>query len=381
MKERHIPILLLEGTPFERGRQHGAAFPTHIVSALTRLRHTWGDDEHRKARARATASWPLVDAYAPDAAAEIRGIAHGASCDATDLLLHIGFEFFPAESPSGCSGLAVSTPRGAVIGQNWDAPPDAAASLVLFIHADENGLEKVMIGSIGMLGWVGANRSGMCLLNNDLLLDTAEVGLPSQIVRRVALDQPDTASALSALSALPHMGGRAYLLGDRAGRIAAVEVSPSVGVRTLSQQATLFHTNHALSPDIIAVEDGARLAGVYPSSRQRLEVLRRTGADATSAAEVMRTLRNRESAPDAISKTPSRDEPTETAFSVIFDQSRREMHLCAGPPSSGGYAAIPLDDRLGDLTAWDGRRLRAQPSPEMQTETAPSDEREGGVPL
>ncbi len=47
--------------------------------------------------------------------------------------------------------------------QNWDAPPEFAKDLVLFLHFGAEGFEQAIVGSVGALGWVGCNRHGLAL--------------------------------------------------------------------------------------------------------------------------------------------------------------------------------------------------------------------------
>ena len=88
----------------------------------------------RAARDEAGATLPAIEKLAPEIAAEINGIASGAALDPVDVLLRSGFEFFGLPAASGCSAVAVATAHGALVAQNWDAPPSFAAELVLFLH-------------------------------------------------------------------------------------------------------------------------------------------------------------------------------------------------------------------------------------------------------
>jgi isopenicillin-N N-acyltransferase-like protein len=206
----------------------------------------------------------------------------------------------------------------------------------------EQGVERAFIASVGTLGWVGCNRHGLALLTNDLMLDAIPHGLPSQVVRRLVLDQPTVSAAVATLRSLPNMAGRCYLLGDATGAVAGVEISPSVGVREMATASPILHTNHARLLETAAIEDEARLQAIYPSSRHRLDALSRVSDGARTVTDVKRILRNRDGAPNAISKSLSEEEETETAFSIIFDCAAGRFHLCAGPPSAGAYAPFSL---------------------------------------
>ena len=342
MPSTAIPVILLQGSPLERGRQHGTVFADAIRAALERLRDATPAPSLEEARGRAARSWSILTERAPDVAAEVHGLAEGSGSGLLDVYLHIGFEFFPEPPPTGCSAIAVRGGAGAIVGQNWDAPKEAASELALFLHVGPDGFERALVASVGTLGWVGCNRHGLCLVNNDLMLDRAQDGLPSQVVRRIALAQPNVPAALRVLHDLPHMGGRCYLLGDAAGAIAGVEVSPSTGARPLPRADRIAHTNHATLPETQVVEDGRALQRTYPSSRWRLEGLNRFSAGSPTAAGVMRVLRDRDGAPNAISKSLSPDEATQTAFSIVFDCAAGNLHLCTGLPSSGPFTTFRL---------------------------------------
>jgi isopenicillin-N N-acyltransferase-like protein len=151
--------------------------------------------------------------------------------------------------------------------------------------------------------------------------------------------------AVAALRALPHMAGRSYLLGDATGAIAGLEVSAGRGVRVFRGPSPILHTNHALHPDIKDDEDERALMATYPSSRHRLDVLRRVASSASSVDHVVGALQNREGFPDSICKSPSDAEGTQTSFSIIVDCGRGILQVCPGSPAEHAYYPILLPAR------------------------------------
>lgn len=341
---KNLPVVVLSGTPAQRGRQHGRMFADRISLVIANMKQGHSPETYSRARQNANTSWELLKQRAPDVAEEISGIASGALCDHIDIYCNIGFEFFDTNPATGCSGLAVASGKGAVLGQNWDAPPEMHGALALFMHLGEEGLELAMVASIGTLGWVGMNRFGVGLLTNDVMLDSSTRGMPSQVVRRLLLATRNVPSAIEALKQLPVMGGRCYLLGDREGAITGLELSPSAGVCELPSASRIFHTNHALLATTQAVEVESQLQAVYPSSRARLRELKRSGNTANSVNDLMQALSDRTNAPDAVCKTVSEGEHTSTAFSIIIDCGERLLYLCAGPPSEGQYQRFHWPD-------------------------------------
>jgi isopenicillin-N N-acyltransferase-like protein len=333
-------IIVLEGPPYTRGEAHGRRLGEEIRAAVSALRETHGASAYAAAAGRAAEAWPLVIDRAPEVAAEIDGIADGAGANRIDILLRAGFEFFDSPPQSGCTALAVTTPGGALVAQNWDAPPEMTPELTLFLHIGADGFEAAIVASAGGLGWVGVNRHGLALVNNDLMLTPVAPGLPSQVVRRLALAAKDVPSAVAALAAAPHMGGRSYLLGDAAGRVAGVEVSAGAGVRINQSASPVLHTNHALDAAIAMDESPERLAATYPSSRHRLARLRAVLTPEAGVAEIARALADRDGYPDAIAKAPSAGEPTATLFSFIVECGARKLHLAAGAPDEHAYQSL-----------------------------------------
>jgi isopenicillin-N N-acyltransferase-like protein len=241
---------------------------------------------------------------------------------------------------TGCSAIAVCTARGALVAQNWDAPASFAPELALFLHFGPDGFEQAVMASYGALCWVGCNRHGLAFVNNDLMLATTVAGLPSQVVRRLILQERSVPAALDLLRALPHMAGRSYLLGDAAGAVAGVEVAARIGARINQRNSPVLHTNHALDGEIAADESEAELQATYPSSRHRYDMLRRKLPAEADAAAIAALLADEGGYPDSISKAASPGEPSATLFSVIFDCGARSLLLSPGAPAHHPYQRI-----------------------------------------
>lgn len=338
-----MPIVVLVGTPYQRGVAHGSRFRSEIASILDRDLMRLPEKELSEARMRAVAAFEAIRKRAPQVAEELEGIAQGAGRTIPEIVLRSGFELLKPFSDTGCSALAVKTKFGGIVAQNWDGLPFKHSDLALFLHFSQSEFQFAVVASFGGLGVVGMNNRGLALVNNDLVLKASRDGIPSQVVRRLILDTTDIKSAASMIASLPHMGGRSYLLADRAGDIAAVEVSAKSGANFLPSADLYLHTNNALLPVTCLEEDEKTLFDIYPSSAARLTALQIAAArENLDVNGVMCALRDESGAPNAVCKTASADEPTETAFSVVMDCARGEMHLAAGKPSVSTYQKIFL---------------------------------------
>ncbi len=339
MTVEQLPIIHVSGAPFARGKQHAVALRARIHEAVRRQRQSCNDVGMRHAAQQAARSWHQLEAGFPNVAAEIRGIAEGSGLAPLDIYLLSGFEFFESAPSSGCTTAACETTNGAIVAQNWDAPPGTERDLVLMIHeCGDNSL--MMVTSPGTLGWVGMNRAGLALVTNDLMLDVADHGLPSLVVRRSLLGHARTSDAMNAVRELGHRSGRCYLIGDAGGDIAGVEISPMIGAHAFSG-SSIVHTNHPVLAETALMEDIEAVARVYPSSRERLRTARRHSIGCRD--DMQRLLTDTTGKPDAICKTTSLREPTQTAFSIILECGKRRASVCPGRPDHGDYRVFDFD--------------------------------------
>ncbi len=72
----------------------------------------------------------------------------------------------------------------------------------------------------------------MALVNNDIFAGGHQVGVPSQVVRRLALAAEGLEKAVNVLVTARHCASRAYLMGDAQGGLASIEVSAVLPART-----------------------------------------------------------------------------------------------------------------------------------------------------
>lgn len=338
-----MPIVILAGTPYERGVAHGSRFHQEIATILERDLSLLPEHELSKAHRRAVAAFEAIRTVSPPVAEELAGIAEGAGRTVPEIVLRSGFELLKPNNDTGCSAVSIKTKSGAIAAQNWDGLPSKHSDLALFLHFSQSGFQFAAVASFGGLGFAGMNNRGLALVNNDLILNGSKDGIPSQVIRRIVLDMPDVKSAADKISSLQHMGGRSYLLADRTGEIAAVEVSARSGANFLATAEFHLHTNNALLSVTCAEEDTKTLLGMYPSSAARLAALQAAVERVDLCVDgVKQVLRDESGAPDAVCKTASANEPTETAFSIVMDCSSGEMHLAAGKPSVNAYRKIVL---------------------------------------
>lgn len=338
-----MPVIVLVGSPYERGLAHGSRFRSEITRILDRDLPTHPAQKLEEARTAANAAFEEMLSFAPDVAEEIKGIAEGSGRPVNDIVLRSGGELFKVYGDTGCSALAFKTKAGAIAAQNWDGIPSKDGDLALFLHFSPSGFKFAVVTTFGGLCNVGMNCHGLALVNNDILLNKSQRGMTSQAVRRLVMEMPDVKSACTLLASLSHVGGKSHLLADRAGNVANAEISAVSGANFLPPAHIYVHTNNALLPVTAGEENKQALGRHYPSSSARLASLQAGIArEKLNVEGAMAILRDEAGAPDSVCKTASTNEVTQTAFSIVMECGRGEMHLAAGRPSLAAYRKIVL---------------------------------------
>ncbi len=345
-----LVIVELAGTDRERGRTHGAELRTAIQERLSTV------------FAKRFPGWArrdILDVLAPRAAVferqlarigphlleEIRGIAEGAAVTDLETLVLSAFEAInPASQAAdhGCTAIGVRRRAQSVIGQNWDATEEHSRYLVGLHVTLPDRTRQLLLASAGGLGWCGMNSHGLAVVNNDLVLRSTRVAPPSQALRRLLLERKTVEDCVRFLTAVPSPGGRSYVIGDRDGSLAAIEVSALHPPQVVRSDHAVWHTNHAESELVRADEDTSALAMSYPSSVARgrraaelLSISRTQPLDTVTAV-----LRDHSDYPRSICKHPSDDEPSATGASVVFDLSGGVGHFTIAAPCQQPSTAL-----------------------------------------
>ncbi len=295
-----LPVLELEGSPFDMGRRHGEAFgPAIRAYAAERVRlagsAAWvGRDVPRREVLRlAHASLEEHRAYAPDLAEELEGIASGAGLDAAELVIVGGFTDFVdavyrhvagadtgAASGSAdtaahddCTAFLLPAARSAdgraLLAQTWDMHEDSTERIVMLRGRPRGAPDFLAYTTAGCVGMIGMNEAGLSVGINNLMAGDGRTGVTWPFAVRRMLQQATLADALRVLEEAPLAGGHNFLVMDASGNGADVEAtSTRRHVRRLGADA-LVHTNHCLAPGPLEVER-ERDAGSQRSSQERL---------------------------------------------------------------------------------------------------------------
>ena len=368
-------VLDLQGSPRERGLQHGSQLADGIQAMLRSWCGHVGPRRFPQAEylARFSQSHRFLAAmqsHAPHLVAELEGIATGAGVPfqaILDLQL-LDEEWWYRHAYAGgidpaahhCSALAGRTPDGkVVVAQNFDGVSWMAGHQCLFRHRDPgSGLDALVFSLPGMLALNGVNAAGVAVCVNSLVqLDGSLSGLPVMAVIRLLLESRDFPAARRLLEDLPHASGQNYVIGDR-NAFGAFEAS-AVSVHECPGTAAgrpVWHTNHPLVNRDQSIHaratktwSAARIVAASANSSARMSCLARHLADRATLTvdSIKQLLSSREDAMHPLSRVlgaGGTDQVIDyTAACTIFELGERVvMHYAPGPPCGTPFWSIDV---------------------------------------
>ncbi|HZD11516.1 MAG TPA: C45 family peptidase [Candidatus Binatia bacterium] len=361
-----LPIIHLNGSPYEQGRQHGRSLRRQIVRNrdvyFDRFWREGGVDRDEVLR-RAALYAPAIAAQNEAYDAGMRGIADGAGLPYLEVVaLNVRYEILYYQymvnqqaARDGCTAFALA-PEGSanghlLIGQNWDWIPDVEGALLHTVHDD--GLRTLAFTEAGIFGGkIGLNTAGLGLVINGLVTtddDWSRLSKPFHLRCYEILRQRSLDAAAAIISGEDRACSANYLLAQVPDRVVDVEAAPHSINRLSWQGGCLVHANHFVDPAALNIEEPRdELYRRTSCTRQeRLQQLLQEEPPATIAA-IQEYLRDHNTAPRHIcrheDKTAPIDEQYRTVTSVIIDLTARTMAASDGPPCENDYQRVALEE-------------------------------------
>ena len=357
------PLVILEGTPRERGRIYGETLKAKIEPFIG----VW------KAFLQLTSGTPAdaiiadflghtrfdqaIRRYTPELWEELRGLAEGSGI-AFDSVLAFNM---PDEmtwyarqqmakkappAPDKCSTLGFERSAGVppIIGQNMDIPSGSeGCEVLLHIKEPASPRESYLFSVAGVIGIVGLSNAPVGLINNNLSqMQTSRSGLPVNFVVRGVLAQNSYADAVAFLKKVPHASGHNYLLGGPE-TAQSFECSAHKVVEFRAEQfpGAVYHTNHPFVNDDQLPEyagSGAKPDEKPTSTQARCAVLEKHLAALPSEIDVetVKSILSSREDPDwpvCVSHKPWDPGASFTAGCLIMEMTTPPvLHLAPGPP-------------------------------------------------
>lgn len=276
--------------PRERGREFGRAHRDQVATTAQRYQVLFV----RRAAARGVdiADWTArfatyIRERAPQAAAEIEGIAEGAGVDPLDVFaINARTELLAKADPYGmteCSSVTVHPPDGEGFGvQTWDWYAHMADGWLRWRFPLPDGGWVDTVTEYGLLAKIGLNDRGLGVLLNILhhrADDSDGLGLPVHLVSRRLLEECATVAEADDLVRRTPVAASTALTVLDPDRALGLELFPG-GPGTIAPVDGVFvRTNHFLSA---AGEPGCLTKTGYPSTHvryQRLDGELRSGGE------------------------------------------------------------------------------------------------------
>jgi len=345
------------GLPAGRGRAIAAAGAAQAAAIRARILSAPAPDAEEAAWVETL--WQAQRDHLPEVCALVEGLAAGFGVSTRQLFTrHVGYALedrrlaAPAgPDPDGCSAFAVRGAGGVLVAKNRDNPPEfePLQTLIRQRGTGQGGGDVLSIGSFGSVPAAssGINAAGLCMV--DAAVRTTDLGtgvLRYYLMEALLLRCADVPAALAMIRALPHVGGGNLVLGDAAGRIAAVEIGHGrIAVEEDGGRGWVARTNHFLDPGL-----AGRLANPPGSAQRRdsesrlafLEARLSPGVPGWTEDDCAAALSSRGEGGFA---PLCRSTPTVLTLSgAIFDPGRRRLVQSRGRPSLGDWRLTGLRD-------------------------------------
>lgn len=356
-----LPLVRLEGTPYEQGLAHGGALRGRIAHNLAiyfaRFEREVGlprDEVLRRAGRYAA----MIAGRSPAYHEAMRGVAAGSGFGFAEIAaLNVRYELFYdgyVEKPlgDGCTAFAVLPDASADghlrIGENWDWIAGVQGAV---LHTREpGGLETLAFSEAGIVGGkIGLNSRGLGLAINGLTSgadDWARLRTPFHVRCYEILRAPGFAEAAAVVTGEERSCSTNYLIAEAPARVLNIEAAPGALGLTGCERGCLVHANHFVDPAALGVRE--RNVETNPHSYHRhTRLAGLLGAGGPLTDERLRAaLRDHAGHPYSVCFHIDPAEPPSehyaTLTSAIIDLTARTLDLTDGPPCEAAYVRYAL---------------------------------------
>ncbi|MDP6775818.1 MAG: C45 family autoproteolytic acyltransferase/hydrolase, partial [Candidatus Latescibacteria bacterium] len=278
---RRFPVVEMQGSPFEMGRQYGIRCRDRIHGLAgifdgVFLRHEKYRDGAHHAMAEAV---PVVREAAPELLEEVEGIAAGAEIGFDDAFrlscsAEMGQWQGCQESRSAvsitdeCTSFAARTPGGTLVAWNMDWYQVLLPYIVLLSGKPDDGPAFLAFALAGSVGRPGMSEQ-IAISANQLPYRPTEAptesgpewagpGVPYCFLSRMLLQQATTRDAVALFGSTRRMVCLNYTLGDTTGDICCVETTPAAFSELPVEDSFVTHANSYYSPEFHGMQVAER---------------------------------------------------------------------------------------------------------------------------
>lgn len=337
------------GTWRQIGEQHGEAY-RELVREQAAMSLGRGDEE---ARQRALV-WTIerysdLEALGPHWMDELNGLATGAGislAEAVAIQLRPGSGALAA--PEACTSFGAAADAtadgGPLGGQTRDI--DAAYQKRMFVGVLRpiDGPAIVAHSVPGELGGIGLNEHGVCVFGNTLHARSPRSSwLAPPILRRLMLEAPSAAAAITLLRDFETLPAGNLLMVDRHSGIHNAEIMPDALAVTHTPAGAYAHANNCTARETRMVEEPGR-ERIAASEARRLQLQERLdAAHGRVTVEMCKEfLADETGTPEPICRRATHPTGLATVAALIAEPMTGTLHISYGPPSIGPFRAYSL---------------------------------------
>ncbi|RME82683.1 MAG: hypothetical protein D6775_10250 [Caldilineae bacterium] len=356
-----MKTLILHGTPYEMGYQHGVgvrALRGQVLAAvaareqeLERLPYDVSPVLAEAVEALASAgqaTWDMLHGIAAGLGVPAaRMQRYALSSYLLDYRYRLGLPGQDGTGGSeGCTCVAVSAPLladgRALLAKNRDYRLEHQDLQVLGDSRPARGYRYIHLGSAGSAGVFssGMNERGLAVADTHVVSRDIGPGLPRFALMQEILAHFDSVPAACAyLREVRHMGGGTLLLVDRAGRIGLCESAYRHPVIEMQPEGWVVRTNHFLSERLRDVWVETDPPGERGNSQARYDwvVRRLSTASSVDVGWVKALLASHRAGSAALCRHPRRGRSSATISGIIFLPAQGSLWLAAGRPCEAGW--------------------------------------------
>lgn len=354
----NLPILHLNGTPYENGFQHGQI----MKSRIHELVGLWKNDIEKKYQIPAdkfitifldsTDYIPSIKKWTPDLLEEIKGISASSGIDfntilAFQLIDEIWTNARLINIPHHCTSVGINNYKkdGSpnYIAQNIDITPFYHGFEILLDIKDKNTDSRKLVTTFA--GYIGANglNKHIGVTENTLSdLKSSLNGLPVCCIARGVLEKSSFEEAVNFIKTVKHASGQNYIVGSNHD-IISLECASDLVTEYWpdSTKDYTFHANRPLTNKSYHPSYLAYLKALYGSipesisfSDERLESIKNIILNNQHIS--LETIK------DALSKKPICNSNTFVSTIMEFDDEFSELRISPGKPDSTEYIVFRI---------------------------------------
>ncbi len=355
----NLPVLHLNGTPYENGFQHGQVMKNRIVELVCLWKedieknYQISADEFIKIFLDATDYIPAIQKWTPGLLDEIKGISAGSGVDfntlfAFQLTDEIWTNARLLNIPHHCTSVGVNNYKknGSqnYIAQNIDITPFYHGfEILLDIKDKDSGTRKLVTTFAGYIGANGLNKHIGITVNTLSDLKSSPDGLPVCCVVRGVLDKNSFEEAVQFIKTIKHASGQNYIVGSKRD-IISFECSSDL-ITEFWPDSSKTHTFHANKP--------LTNTSYHPAYVKSLKALYGNVPESISVSDSrFDTIKNKilnnksidsETLKIALSTKPVCNANTFVSTIMEFNPNYNELNISPGRPDSIGYITFRIE--------------------------------------